>query len=98
GAGQRGFGHALAVGGVLGEERNLELVGLQVEAGSEVLDDELDVVPAEAGGVDLRAVHRLEPALVEARIHARGLPVDDVVTGRRPPRRPRRTAATRRSR
>src|SRR6185436_19039003 len=79
----RRFGDALAVRRILGDERDLQLIRLQVEARGQVLDDEVDVVPAEAGGVDLRAVDVLEPALVEARVHARGLPVDDVVTGGR---------------
>src|SRR5712692_9884482 len=52
--------HALAVGGVLGQEGDLELVGLQIEPGGQVLGDELDVVPAEAAGVDLGSVDVLE--------------------------------------
>src|SRR2546425_13038995 len=75
--------HALAVRRVLGEERDLELVRFQPEAGRQMLGDELDVVPAEAGAVDLRAEHGLEPAPGEARIHAGALPVDDVVPRRR---------------
>src|SRR2546430_15254336 len=62
---------------------DLELVRLRVEARRQVLDDELDVVPAEPGGVDLGAEDGLEAALVEPRIDAGALPIDDVVARRR---------------
>src|SRR5207245_7002403 len=81
------LGHALTVGRVFGEEGDLDLVRLQVESRREVFGDELDVVPAEAGGVDLGTVDVLETALVEARIDAGGLPVDDVVARRHLARR-----------
>src|SRR5207244_6489884 len=83
----RGLRHALAIRGVLREEGDPELVRLRVEARREVLDDELDVVPAEPGGVDLGAEDGLEAALVEPRIDAGALPVDDVVARRRFARR-----------
>jgi hypothetical protein len=53
GPGHRGLGDAWPYGGVLREERDLQLARLQVEARRQVLDDEVDVVPAEPGGVDL---------------------------------------------
>ena len=61
----------------------LQLVRLLAEAVRQVLGDELDVVPAEPGAVDLGAEHVLEPAPGEARIDAGGLPVDDVLARRR---------------
>src|SRR5204862_750288 len=79
GAAPRGLRHTLAVGRVLREERDLELVRTEVEAVREVLGDELDVVPAEAGAVDLRTEDVLQAALAEARVHAGALPVDDVL-------------------
>jgi hypothetical protein len=83
----RGLRDALAVGRVLGEEGDLELVRLQVEPGRQVLGDELDVVPAEPGAVDLGTEDVREAALVEPRVDAGGLPVDDVVARRRLARR-----------
>src|SRR6185369_11091651 len=73
------LGDALAVRRVLREVGDAELVGLLAETVREMLGDELDVVPAEPGAVDLSAEHVLEPALVEARIDAGRLPVDDVL-------------------
>src|SRR4029079_3740122 len=64
------------------------LARLHVEAGRQVLGDELDVVPAEPGAVDLGAADVLERALAVARVHAGGLPVDHVLTGGRLAGRP----------
>src|SRR5207247_9582316 len=69
----------MAVRGILREEGDLERVGFHVEARGEVLGDELDVVPAEPGGVDLGAEDGREATLVEPRVDAGGLPVDDGV-------------------
>src|SRR5437867_693486 len=77
------LGHALAVGRVLREVRDLQLVGLLAEAVGQVLGDELDVVPAEAGAVDLGAEHVLQISARESRIDAGRLPVDDVLPRRR---------------
>jgi len=81
------FGHALTVRRVLGQEGDLDLIGLQIESRRQVLGDELDVVPAEPGRIDLGAIHVLEAAFVEAGIDAGGLPVDDIVARRHLARR-----------
>src|SRR2546425_393351 len=88
GALARGLGHALAVRGVLRKVRHAQLARLLAEAVGQVLGDELDVVPAEPGAVDLGAEHVLEPAPGEPRIDTGGLPVDDVLPRRRLAGRP----------
>src|SRR5215468_6329598 len=52
-----------------------------------MLGDELDVVPAEPGAVDLRAEHVLEIAPREPRIDTGGFPVDRVLSRGRLARR-----------
>ena len=79
GALARRLGHALAVRGVLREERDAQLARLLAEPVRQVLGDELDVVPAEPGAVDLGAEHVLQVAPREPWVDARRLPVDDVL-------------------
>src|SRR5712691_5060128 len=88
GALARGLGHTLAVRGILREVRHAQLARLLAQAGGQMLGDELDVVPAEPGAVDLGPEDVLEPALGQPRIDAGGLPVDDVLACRRLARRP----------
>src|SRR5207244_9922585 len=78
-----GLGHALSVRRILREVGDLELAGLLAESVRQVLGDELDVVPAESGAVDLGAEHVLQIAPGHARIDAGRLPVDDVLPSRR---------------
>src|SRR5439155_4629860 len=79
GALARHLGHALTVRRIFGEERDAQLARLLAEPVGQVLGDELDVVPAEPGAVDLGAEHVLQTAPREPWVDARRLPVDDVL-------------------